>query len=337
MSIYTLKPYVDIRENELYYVLSGGEKSIVLDKKQAFRMMTLIIDKKSFECNTPYESEALEELNISGYICKHEDANESGDRLSYFFESLGINFQKEEVQKSKILVLGAGGGGGTIVYLLAQIGIYNIKCIDFDKVEISDIEKTFVYRNNNIGEFKTIALKKIINENFFNVNFSYENRHLSNDSNLEKIIIEYKPDIIINAIDPKPSHKMWLNRLCFKLKLPVFFMAYSYETIILGPFLSYRTNVCYNSYNRHVKNTSHNVIDFEKIEPLKIQGNIHPSTSFNINILGAFSLKEILLYLSGNTEKMLSHNKILFLNSMTMEANQLELLCDADCECSEYL
>jgi len=65
----------------------------------------------------------------------------------------------------KVTILGCGSLGGFLAYCLAQLGqTESLKLIDFDLVEEKNLQNS-IYRPEDIGEFKPIALKKIIEHN----------------------------------------------------------------------------------------------------------------------------------------------------------------------------
>ncbi len=67
------------------------------------------------------------------------------------------------LKNSKVVICGCGGLGSNVAVSLARSGIGYIKLIDFDVVEPSNINRQ-CYFINQIGEYKTNALKNIITE-----------------------------------------------------------------------------------------------------------------------------------------------------------------------------
>ena len=71
----------------------------------------------------------------------------------------------EDVQKrfknTRVAVCGLGGLGSNISVLLARAGVGSLHLIDFDKVDISNLNRQ-QYFVSQIGQYKTEALKEII-------------------------------------------------------------------------------------------------------------------------------------------------------------------------------
>lgn len=67
----------------------------------------------------------------------------------------------EEVLGHEITVIGAGAIGGWTTLALAKMGFGNLKVIDFDKIEIENMNSQF-YRFSDIGHYKTWALSQLV-------------------------------------------------------------------------------------------------------------------------------------------------------------------------------
>ena len=73
-----------------------------------------------------------------------------------------------DVINSKVLVLGLGGVGSYAVEALVRSGVGNIVLVDYDTVDISNLNRQLMTYHNNIGKFKTeVLLERIksINRN----------------------------------------------------------------------------------------------------------------------------------------------------------------------------
>ena len=114
-----------------------------------------------------------------------------------------INLIGEELfnnlSTQKILIVGCGGVGGYALETLVRSGIKNIDLIDFDKIDITNLNRQIITNLINIGLSKVEEAKKralTINEN---INIKVYNEFLNNE-NINKILSN-NYDYIIDACD----------------------------------------------------------------------------------------------------------------------------------------
>lgn len=119
------------------------------------------------------------------------------------------NYQK--LRDSNILVLGVGGVGGYAIETLIRSGVENITIVDFDKIDISNINRQIIALNDNIGNFKTDEWKKRILSINPNVNVNIINEKINSD-NIE-LLFNDNYDFIIDACDTLVVKKL-LIKLC---------------------------------------------------------------------------------------------------------------------------
>ena len=67
------------------------------------------------------------------------------------------NFEK--ISQSNILVVGVGGVGGYVCEVLARSGVGQITIIDFDVVDITNINRQIIALDSTIGKYKVDVLK----------------------------------------------------------------------------------------------------------------------------------------------------------------------------------
>ena len=68
----------------------------------------------------------------------------------------------EKLKKSKIIIYGIGGVGSFVCEALARAGIENLILVDYDKIEITNLNRQIHALHSTIGEQKTEAMKNRI-------------------------------------------------------------------------------------------------------------------------------------------------------------------------------
>lgn len=72
---------------------------------------------------------------------------------------------QQKLKNSKVIVIGAGGLGSAVLYYLAAAGVGNITIVDFDIVDLSNLQRQIIHKTQNIGmnkaESAAIALSEL--------------------------------------------------------------------------------------------------------------------------------------------------------------------------------
>jgi molybdopterin/thiamine biosynthesis adenylyltransferase/rhodanese-related sulfurtransferase len=118
---------------------------------------------------------------------------------------------------AKVLLLGAGGLGAPIAYYLAAAGVGTIGLVDFDRVELSNLQRQIVHTVDRIGMLKTesaaIALKALNPD----VKVVEHRVHLDSE-NAAEIFSQY--DVIVNGSDNFPTRYL-ANDVAVFLRKPL--------------------------------------------------------------------------------------------------------------------
>jgi len=103
------------------------------------------------------------------------------------------------LQNKKVLIVGLGGVGGYALETLVRSGIKHIDIIDFDKIDISNLNRQIITNQNNIGELKVEeAKKRALN---INPEIEIEIYNLFLDINNINEILSNNYEYIIDACD----------------------------------------------------------------------------------------------------------------------------------------
>lgn len=100
--------------------------------------------------------------------------------------------------QKKVLVIGVGGVGGYVVEMLARAGIGHIAIMDFDKVDISNINRQIIALHSTIGKSKVEVLKERIKD----INPNCEVEAIDRRFCIENSdILDNNWDYVVDAID----------------------------------------------------------------------------------------------------------------------------------------
>jgi sulfur-carrier protein adenylyltransferase/sulfurtransferase len=132
--------------------------------------------------------------------------------------SWGIEAQ-EKVKASRALVIGAGGLGCPVLSYLTAAGVGTIGIMDYDVVDVSNLQRQVLYNMEDVGVNKAIAATQKLKA--FNplVNITIIDKVLD-PSNALAIIKEY--DVIVDATDNFETRYL-INDACVILSKPFVF------------------------------------------------------------------------------------------------------------------
>ncbi len=125
----------------------------------------------------------------------------------------------EKLKKSHVIVFGLGGVGGFVVEALVRGGIGELTVVDFDTVDITNINRQIIATTNTIGRVKTeliIERAKSINPDIKITGIP--TRYVP--ENAEEFFRDKKYDYVVDAIDLVTS-KLSLIEMAKKNNIPI--------------------------------------------------------------------------------------------------------------------
>lgn len=118
--------------------------------------------------------------------------------------------QQQKLQKSKVLIVGAGGLGAPLLLYLAAAGLGAITIIDGDQIEPSNLNRQICFNDSDIGKPKAstaAAMAKRLNPN---IRINAIDAWLDAE-NAPSLI---KENTIIADASDRPEMRVFINRLC---------------------------------------------------------------------------------------------------------------------------
>ena len=120
------------------------------------------------------------------------------------------------LNKCKVLVVGAGGIGCELLKNLVSSGFKDIETIDLDTIDVSNLNRQFLFRKEHVGKSKAEIASQVTK--YFYDNVSVVGK-LGNIKDTERFDSSYfgSFDIILNALDNTEARRH-VNRICLSLK-----------------------------------------------------------------------------------------------------------------------
>jgi adenylyltransferase/sulfurtransferase len=124
---------------------------------------------------------------------------------------------QRKIFDAKVLIVGAGGLGSPVALYLALAGVGTIGLVDFDVVDLSNLQRQILHQNDDVGKRKVISARETLNAYNPDVKVITHEEPLHSENALG-IIEGY--DIIVNGADNFAARYL-VNDACVFLKKPL--------------------------------------------------------------------------------------------------------------------
>jgi molybdopterin/thiamine biosynthesis adenylyltransferase/rhodanese-related sulfurtransferase len=119
--------------------------------------------------------------------------------------------------RAKVLVIGAGGLGSPALLYLAAAGVGTIGIVDFDVVELSNLQRQVVHTDDRVGASKTESAAIAIGALNPDTKVVQHNEMLT-DQSVDRLIEGY--DVVLDGTDTFET-RYWLNDAAVRAATPV--------------------------------------------------------------------------------------------------------------------
>ena len=226
---------------------------------------------------------------------------------------------QEKLNQSHALIIGAGGLGSPAALYLATSGVATITLCDGDVVDLTNLQRQIVHRNDSVGLAKTISARRTLLEINPDIEVIAVPQRLSGET-LEKRVAA--ADVVLDCCDNFTTRHA-VNRACVKYKKPLVSGAgIRFDGQISVFDLRYATSPCYNCLFSEDQ-------AFEETR-CAVMGVFAPL----VGIIGAMQAAEAIKVLTGCGETL--NGRFLMLDGLSMEWRALKLNKDPACSvCSQ--
>lgn len=128
------------------------------------------------------------------------------------------NKLKDSISTAKVLVVGAGGIGCEILKNLALSGFNDIEVIDLDTIDVSNLNRQFLFRKEHVGKSKALVAKESVLN--FNPDIKIKAYHDSITSNEYGVNFFKRFKVVLNALDNRAARNH-VNRMCLAADVPL--------------------------------------------------------------------------------------------------------------------
>ncbi len=235
---------------------------------------------------------------ILDFFDEYELQNNRYSRQLLFFENFEQNqFSATEMQNKlknlKVLIPGLGGYGSWLALFCAQMGVGHIYILDYDSVELTNLNRQVLFFEEDVGLLKVDSLKKKLLQINSSIQVEGINAKITNGNDLQKILKNV--DLVYNSFGYFPRHSKYgeLSNVildsCHKNKVDCFF----FNGSLVGPIVN---NVNREMFDKFVNSDYINEIRNYSIPNFKrFTGALSPRLVFTSSIVAWETLRYQLL------------------------------------------
>ncbi|MDD7474310.1 MAG: ThiF family adenylyltransferase [Bdellovibrionota bacterium] len=205
----------------------------------------------------------------------------------------------EKILKKTIMIIGVGGIGIEIINHLIALGIKKFVLVDYDYIDITNLNRQLIFGVDDVGKNKLDVVKKIFCKKDKSLNFLLYKKKIECKNDLVSIIRKNSCDFIVCAADlPFAKINKSVIEASIELDIPCSFSGVGIKSGSVGPILN----------NNELKRQF--LMKYDKLvnsgaEAFPVAGSISMTNS----IVSAYLSMDIMFFLMGKLEKVKSLNK----------------------------
>jgi adenylyltransferase/sulfurtransferase len=218
---------------------------------------------------------------------------------------IGVKGQ-QKLQDAKVLIIGVGGLGAAVLPYLTAAGVGEIGIVDDDIIELTNLQRQVIYKNNSIGKSKALEAKQMA----LALNPLIKINAITEKLNSKNVISLFeKYDIMVDGTDNLKT-KCLINDACSLTNKPfVYGSVYKFEGQV--SVFNYKNGPTYSCLFPEESITASNC-------------NEAGVLGVSVGIIGMFQANEVLKMILGIGEIL--SGKLLVYNFLNNEQHKFDIL-----------
>lgn len=205
------------------------------NRQKELSLKTLMNSFTDEEINELFKEKAIIDYSL--------DLTSRTSRSDCFF--IFNNCDISKLEGKNVLILGAGALGTHMLWLFGTTNIKKITVVDFDSVELSNLNRQCYYDEYDIDKSKIEVLNEKFTKQNSNIDFKSIEMKIASQNDLNSLLSEVNPDLLVSAIDTPVAVHSWINKVCVQMEIPYVSGGFIADKGVLGPtFIPNRTD-CY--------------------------------------------------------------------------------------------
>lgn len=220
---------------------------------------------------------------------------------------------QEKLKLAKVLVIGAGGLGCAATQYLAVAGIGHMTLVDFDTVEVSNLQRQVLHQDKNIGHAKVDSAKETLQELNPHIHIDTINAVLD-DQQIDDLVAQHT--LVMDCTDNVAVREQ-LNKSCFSHKTPLVSAAAIRMEGTITVFDYQDEHACYHCFSKLFGEQHLTCVESGILAPV-------------VGMIGCLQAVEAIKVIANMGKPLIG--RILMIDAMTMEFREMKLGKQINCE-----
>ena len=213
---------------------------------------------------------------------------------------------QEKLKQAKVLMIGAGGLGCAAGQYLTVAGVGKLTLVDFDTVELSNLQRQVLHQDSNIGQPKVGSAKESLSALNPHVQIETINGVLD-DPEVDQLVAEHH--LVLDCTDNVAVREQ-LNCSCFRHKVPLVSAAAIRMEGVISVFGYQQQMPCYHCFSSLFGEQQLSCVESGILAPV-------------VGMMGCLQAVEAIKVISGIGKPL--YGRLLMGDAMTMEFREMKL------------
>ena len=223
---------------------------------------------------------------------------------------------QEKLLNSKVLVIGAGGLGSPAILYLAAAGVGTIGIVDFDVVDLSNLQRQIIHNTERVGTSKVESARKTVEMLNPDVKVITYNTRISKE-NIMDIIKNY--DVVLDGTDNFPT-RFLINDACY----------FAGKPLVSAAMLRFEGQVSVFDFRNKEQSPCYRCLFPEPPPPGLVPSCQEAGILGSIGgIMGCIQATEAIKLILGIGEPLVG--KLLIMDALSMDFRKVKLRKDPNC------
>lgn len=166
-----------------------------------------------YYANSKADIEGLDPVEVERYA-----------RNSYYFSWIlptdkELNYEPQlKLKNARVTIVGMGGIGSSVAVSLAATGVGHIHLVDFDIVEISNLNRQILYSGDDIGKSKVKRASEKLSRINSLIDVTYEERKVNGVNDFAELM--KNADVLVLGADKPVGVTSWCNEAALEVGTP---------------------------------------------------------------------------------------------------------------------